>query len=125
MSPPFVKGSKKKKNKRQSIGPKPTGAPPKEITLTGRVFGWLKDIQQPALFQMPGSPFFYLMCFTYAPNLRDFHSRADVPFDSIKQIDDGREFLETSDFPKDQIRICLDPWFTPEGRVRYTEIQWS
>ncbi len=124
MSPPFYRGSKKN-NKGKPFAPRQVGTELRPVPLTGGFFAGNKTDGHPVLFQMPERPFFYLMCFTYVETLKTFHLRAEVPFDSIKRIDDGHEFLEESEFDRRQIRIGLDPWFSVTGTVRYTEIQWS
>jgi hypothetical protein len=51
--------------------------------------------------------------------------RAGTHFSSIKQIENGPEFL--SSFPRtdgtSQIKIIIDPYYTEAGRVRYVEIK--
>jgi len=64
-----------------------------ELDLTGKVFPWVGG--GPVLLGMPGSPSHYLACFTYPMGLEQFLREADVIYDSIKQIEDGREFLDS------------------------------
>lgn len=97
---------------------KRTGAAPVDVSLDGYLFGWADD--QPALFSMPGVDVPIIACFTSAPSLRAFHERAGVPFERIKQIDNGAEFLESVDGFAD---VILDPHYTPEGRVRFRLVQ--
>ena len=97
--------------------PRPTGAPVRAVELTGKLFPWSQE--QPVLLQMPGSSALYLPCFSSAKGLREVLGRSRVGFGSIKQIDDGREFL--SSIPG-AIVVIVDPRYTEQGRVRFTQV---
>lgn len=84
------------------------------------LFAWAED--QPVLLKIAGSPLFYLACFTSADNLRAMHLHLDAPFEKIKQIEDGLEFLSSFDDHPNVI-VIVDPYFTPEGRVRFVQVE--
>ena len=100
--------------------PQRTNRPPETVTLTGLLFPWRNG--QPVLLNVFGSPSLHLFCFKEKSNLLDICARAGASFDTVKQIDDGPEFL--SSVP-DEIVIALNPHFTPEGKIRYTQVQRS
>lgn len=100
--------------------PKPTGAQ-RVITLAGALFPWDRTREQPVLVSMPGSHLFYLACFSSSARLRSVMARASVPFGSIKQIEDGPTFLASVAASRD-IAVIFDPWFTLEGRIRFTQV---
>lgn len=104
-------------------GPKPTGKPEQGVTLTGALLPW-KD-GQPVLMQMPGAPFNYLPCFHDVGEAQSFLEEWSIEYDSIKQIDNGDEFLESllPYFLSDHLKVIMDPWTTDEGRVRFLELQ--
>lgn len=71
------------------------------------------------MLQIPGSPFFYVPVFTNSGQLKTLMAKAGTPFDSIKEITDGADFMTS--FPND-VKVMHNPYFTPEGRVRWTEV---
>ena len=75
---------------------------------------------QPVLLNMPGSESNYLPVFTTEARLRACLERGGVEFDSIKQITDGFDFLDSV---PPSIVVIYDPLFTTEGRVRFRQIQ--
>lgn len=99
-------------------GPRPTGRRV-EVTLTGMIFPWTAE-GQPAFLRVPGSSALYLPLFSDPTMLKIVMDGTSTPYVKVKKIDDGFEFLDS--IPKD-IRIMVEPWFTPEGRVRWTEIE--
>lgn len=96
--------------------PAPTGRPAQEISLTGKLFAW--QTGQPVLVSMPGSDRLYLPCFSTEEQLRRTLARSDVPFESLKRIDDGHEFF--SSVPS-EITVVLDLRYLPNGRARFLE----
>ncbi len=97
-------------------GPKYTGRR-LDVSLTGGLIPW--DGNQPALLNVPGSTHNYMPIFTTQEKLEQLMTRAQTPYDSIKQIQDGREFLTSI---PGEIHIMVDPYYTPEGKVRWAEI---
>ena len=95
--------------------------PERELTLTGMLMPWL-GVGQPALVHLQGvdSSVFYLPLFEDPDSLRSVLARAGVDFDSIKQVEDGPEFLAS--IPLD-LRVITNLRFTEEGRVRYMEVR--
>jgi len=109
--------------------PKPTGKPATEVSLTGMLIPWSTwspsaplGEDQPVLLNMPGSPSFYLPCFTTEDKLRQTMGRAKIEFQKIKRIDDGREFLASIEAQRGVV-VIVDPHFLENGRVRFTEIR--
>lgn len=99
--------------------PAATGAAPVGLDLTGRVFAWKND--EPVFLRMPQSDKLYLAVFSSARKLKKFHSIAHAPFKSIKQIENGPEFL-TSFVDHPQIVVIVDPYVTEQGRVRFLQV---
>lgn len=110
-------------------GPKPTGKTPETIdfkSLTGKLFPWDQRRQQPVLLNMPGSPYNYIPLFSSKRQLEEMMQGGEIPYDSIKMIDHGEEFvsglLESGADVRQTTKLILDLRFTPEGRVRFTEL---
>lgn len=99
-------------------GPKSTGKPPTTMSLTGTVFPWQKG--QPVLLGMPGTTKLFLACFSTADKLWAFMVQSGILFETIKLVQEEREFM--SSFEGTNIVIILNPWYTPEGRVRFTQV---
>jgi hypothetical protein len=97
---------------------------PKNIDLTAKLFPW--EAGQPVLLSMPLSDFFYFPCFSSKELLEDTMKRAGVSYASIKMIEDGREFLTTfTDEHKRVTKLIVDPYFMPNGRIRFIEVLWT
>ena len=104
--------------------PAPTGKPPEEVTLEGMLMPVVSD-EQPVLLAMPGTTSVYIPCFSDKEALKSVLARAGVPFEKIVTITDSREFLCSIPMmlPSGRaIHIALNPWFTPEGKVRFTQL---
>lgn len=97
--------------------PQRTGKPAESVSLTGLLFAW--SGQDPILVNLPGTESLYLPCFSDEGNLRAMHEAAQVRFDRIKRIDNGAEFLRS--IPSD-ITVIVDPYLTPEGRLRFMQV---
>jgi len=108
-----------------SDAPRPTGKAPEAVTLTGKLFPW--DGRQPVLLRMPGSPLLYLPLFSTEGQLHEVMQRAQVDYRSIKHVDDGDVFLHSlyGDNPGalETLAVILDPYFLPNGRVRFIQVQ--
>jgi len=106
-------------------GPRLVNPFPRDIVLSGKLLPWRVPALQPAYVALPGSDLLYLPVFSTVEGLRDLMKRADVPYQSVKQILDGREFLMgfTPDFRK-AMRIIVDPYFLPDGKARFSEVRW-
>lgn len=92
--------------------------------LDGMLFPW-KD--GPVFVSMPGSDALYLPVFSKVEDLRPFLLRAQIFYLRIKQIQNGDEFIES--LPRtdgvQEIKVILNPYYTPEGRVRFVELKWN
>lgn len=108
-----------------SDGPRPTGKPHESLNITGMLFPW--NGLEPVLLMMPGSELLYLPLFSTPEQLNELMMQAKTPFVSIKKIDDGAEFLsgiyDESPGARENVRVILNPYFLPNGRVRFTQIQ--
>jgi hypothetical protein len=102
------------------VGPRPTGKT-RAVSLERKLFAWDQTRSMPVFFGTPGSDLDYIACFDSAEKLRAFHARARVDFDSIKQIENGREFI-ASVAASPRTAIIVDPWFALDGRVRFTQV---
>ena len=101
--------------------PHPIGTGSKSIDLTGALFPW--EGEQPVFMRMPGSSYLYLPCFTEVDKLRLIMARIGVFSYSVKQIEDGPDFLTSFDVPgAEDIRVILDPHFLEDGKVRFTQV---
>lgn len=105
--------------------PRPTGKPLVPLVLTGSLIPWNGD-DGPVLLYMPGTTDFFLPVFSTEEKLRSTLTQAGVAFECVKHIDDGLEFLASVPRVMDdqrRVRIAVDLWYTPEGRVRFHEVQ--
>jgi hypothetical protein len=102
----------------EQFAPRRTGKPAQAVDLTGMLIPWGQD-DQPVFLNMPLSTKLYLPCFSSEDLL--VSSLAGVPYEKIKQIDDGREFL--SSVPS-AIAVIVDPQYgdEPGGLVRFTQV---
>jgi len=92
---------------------------PKSVNLHGALFPMRGE--QPTLLSIPQSPLLYLPCFTTEEKLWSLLNILQIPVDNIKTIDDPLEFLGSL---KDSgVTVILDLYFTPEGKIRYQQIQ--
>lgn len=68
---------------------------------------------------------FFLPLFTDENQLRELLGQAAVSFDRIKHVNDGPMFLGSLPYfvGGTSLRVILDPYFTPEGHVRFIEVQ--
>ena len=77
---------------------------------------------QPVLLGIPGSPHLYLACFSTPEKLQGTMELAGIAFDKIKQVEEGYDFFTS--IPRD-VKIILDPYFLPNGRIRFTELMFD
>ncbi len=121
-----------------------TGKPPQSIDFTGYLYGsrmpygsavlmgsvdqgklgQVATLDQPVFFSMASeagvlSDQLILPIFKTEEALRAFFGRLDIAFASIKQITNGVEFILDV---RDRCKVVADPYFTPEGRVRFLHI---
>lgn len=97
--------------------PRPVGTPPRIVDITGHVIPWNDG---PVLLTMAeADDNLYLPVFSTVEKLTDMMMLTEIAYQSIKRIDDRREFLDS--LPAD-VRVIIDPHFHESGRVRYTEI---
>ncbi len=111
----------------------PTGKAARSIDFTGYVYASHMPHGSVALIGPVDRPVFMNLCsdtgvisdqlvlpiFKTADALRAFFERLGIDFTSIKQIKDGISFLEDV---SDHCKVVADPFFTPEGRVRFLHI---
>jgi hypothetical protein len=108
--------------------PKSTGR--WEDVYTGDITGWLFpwDGEQPVLLRMPDSPHQYLPLFKSPEDLKKVMERANASYRSIKQVVDGVEFYQSiheQRHPSEgsELKVILDLYFLPNGRVRFSELR--
>jgi len=103
--------------------PRPTGRFT-DITLTGCLVPFRGSVpagnEQPSMLAVPGSPHSYVPVFSTLAKLALFMDRSAMPYENVKKIDDGSEFLASI---PEWIPIMYDPYYTPENRVRWLEVQ--
>jgi hypothetical protein len=94
--------------------------------MTGMLFAWNRQREQPVFLSIPGSPHLYLALF-HSPHLLDeAMEKAGTKYDSIKRVEDGPEFYQSlKENPPTseggQLKVIQDLRFLPDGRVRYIE----
>jgi hypothetical protein len=102
------------------IGPVPVGTGG-VIEIVGKLLAWREA--GPEVLRMPGSPSSYIALFSTEEALRAFYARLGwklVP--RIQIVDDRDEFvLSIAVYP--DLEIIVDPYYTPEGRVRYRQLR--
>jgi len=86
--------------------------------------GWYSNTDQPVLIKVLGAgDRFYLPLFDDPEYAVALLGQAGVlygdAFDGFKQVSNTDDFLE--EIPED-IGIMVNPWFTDEGKVRWTEV---
>lgn len=72
----------------------------------------------PALIGMTGTPDLFVTVFSSEAKLREACSLFGLPFDDIKQIVDGHDFMAGM---RQYVRIAVDLYQHPNGRIRFTE----
>jgi hypothetical protein len=94
------------------------------VTLDGKLIAW-RNSGSMVLFTMEPSPHLYVACFSTKENLEKTLTRSRTQWDTIKQITNGNEFVDN--LPRflgpQEIKIIIDPWYTPENTVRYTAVE--
>ncbi len=104
------------------LSPKPVGLLTREITITGCFIPWLNG--QPTWLHITGSTAVYLPLFSKEEDLRTRMAEIGSPFDNIKHVEDGPEMLASLPYTLggELLKVILDPWFTADGKVRWTEV---
>lgn len=107
-----------------ALGAPRTNAPPRRVSnkvlhldLTGAIFLWREEA--PVLTQLQRGGDLYLPLFSLKSNLDRFLKDYPIPYDRIKQVSDGPEFL--SSIPPG-IKVMLDPHKHENGRMRFREV---
>lgn len=101
------------------LPPKPTGREA-VVKLAGMLLMWKTG--QPVLLRVAGQRGNCIPVFSSRETLdRAAREIALLAYESIKQIDDGQQFLE--DMRAQNVRIIVDPHFGQNGRVRYLDIR--
>lgn len=102
-------------------GLRATGKPPTPVDVTGK-FVAFQNVGTPATVRMPDSNALYLPVFSEEPALQAMMKRIGIPVVQVSTIIDAREFLlsvPTKDPDGRPLHVIIDPWFTPEGKVRF------
>ena len=77
-----------------------------EMNLVGYVFPW--EDGQPVLANMEGSDDRFLLVFSTPDKLDETLNTYGIGYESIKQIDDPEEFIESIMYESPRIRIAVD-----------------
>lgn len=104
---------------------KPTGKPAVEVTLEGRLLA-LDEDGLPLMIQFLSDGSRLVMLFNSEEEMRElYEDKMNMKVGSIKQIVDQREFLESIPMTMNdhKVRIGIDVYFTPEGAIRWKDIQ--
>lgn len=104
-----------------------TDKPEEVMDLTGYLFphiGAKGDLVSPAFLTIPGSDALYLACFSSVERLQDMMKRLSITYAGIKAIYNGKEFIAglPEEVSGSRLAVICDPYFTPEGKVRFIEI---
>ncbi len=105
---------------RASLAPRRTGKPPEEVVLTGMVLPWHSGM--PSLIELPGAGNTWLeavVVFSTVEKLEAAVKAIGLPCERIKKIDEHWEFLAS--IPP-ELLVVVDPWVTPQGTTRYTQV---
>ena len=103
----------------EATPPRRTDKPEESVTVTGKLFPWDKD--HPVTFFPVGSPLPHMMLFDTEAMLHVFmRTVCEGDEYTIKLIENGPEFLASV---PGSIVVAVNPWFTDEGKVRYTQLQ--
>lgn len=73
---------------------------------------------RPFALAMPGTPDVFIAVFSTKEKLEALFRDYDLKYDSIKQIENGREFLDSVIA---HYRVAIDPYKHTNGRLRYVE----
>lgn len=97
----------------------------KSISLTGTVFPWDPERDQPLFLRMSASPAYYIACFSDVEALRALMMHLQIDGYTIKKVDDGAEFL--SGLPAmlnkgEPLHVILDPYMTEQNTVRFKQV---
>lgn len=94
---------------------------PVPADVAGWLLPWRLDQDQPWLFTLEGTD--WLPVFSTELKLRGAMARAGVPEHAYR----AKQITETGDFVRSAVeggvRVMADPWVTPEGNTRFTEIR--
>lgn len=102
-----------------------------DLSITGCLLPWLPDLNRPFLVASgaPGDDTWLLPVFRDEPSLRAAMQVWRSPLQdgaagyAIKSIDDSVDFLrsvrESAQVNDVRVMVALDPWFTPQGTVRF------
>jgi hypothetical protein len=93
--------------------------------LDGKLFATIEPPMDMVLMQMQDDPDLYLPLFSNSESLEKFLTKIKLRWTNIKQIHNGVEFINW--LPRFQesreIKIILDPYYTPENTVHYIGIE--
>jgi hypothetical protein len=97
-----------------------TGKPPEEVLLDGMLLPWHAGM--PSLIELPGAGDTHLQAvvvFSTVAKLEAAVKAISLPCSSIKRIDEHWAFLAS--IPA-ELLVVVDPWVTPQGTTRYTQV---
>lgn len=86
------------------------------VNITGYLTPFYSN-EQPVLVEFPESDDKFVLVFSTEEKLKE--GMKIIPYDKIKQIQDGVDFLESIIA---HARVAVDPWVTSEGNTRWVEV---
>lgn len=95
-----------------------TGRPAFWSDISGFLLLWRLDVEQPVLLTSHAEPLPVLPVFSGKDQLDEAVSWMRPPPHRVKQITDGREFLESV---RGQVLVAVDP-YPFEGKLRFTGV---
>jgi hypothetical protein len=108
----------------ESFGPRPTGKPPEEVTLVGKMIP-MDEIDQPIFLRIGKGEDYFMPLFSSSEGLSAFMADVLIRVSNVRRIYDGAEFLSGLPvaYRGARLRVILDPRFTPEKTIRFLELQ--
>ena len=94
----------------------------KSISLTGTVFPWDPERDQPLFLRMSASPAYYIACFSDVEALRALMMHLQIDGYAIKKVEDGADFISSLPAMLDvgaPLHVILDPYMTEQNTMRF------
>lgn len=91
------------------------------VKLTGYFCLFQKEIEQPHIITLPENSAIWITVFSSVDKLEEFCADAKITEYKIKQITDGRDFVQS--LAEQGVRVMLDPFaMRSENKTRWTEV---
>jgi hypothetical protein len=89
-----------------------------EVNISGYLLPWRDG--QPVQLTVTGSDRNAAVVFSTEAKLRNLMKDYEIPYDDVKQVTDGREFIASLPGGLD---LLVDPFKAANGRLRYTQLK--